>query len=155
DGPGNDVLSSLGGDDALLNNEGVDQLDGGAGSDLFLSNSLCDGDTIDGGAGEYRDNASWTKLKEPVAANLESGVAGRPGVDGQPSCPGDTLDRLETIEDLEGSANDDVFYGDGAANQLLGHLGADSYFALGGDDTILANSGDSDLVIDCGEGTDT
>ncbi len=155
DGPGDDELASLGGDDALLNNAGVDRLDGGTGSDLFLSDSLCDGDLIDGGAGEYRDNASWTKLKEPVAASLESGVAGQPGVGGQPSCPGGTLDRLETIEDLEGSASDDVFYGDGGANQLLGHLGADSYFALGGDDTVLANSGDSDLVIDCGEGTDT
>lgn len=155
DGPGNDELESLGGDDALLNNAGVDRLDGGAGSDLFLSDSLCDGDTIFGGEGEYRDNASWTKLSEPVAANLEDGVAGRP-VGGQPSCSGGgTLDRLESIEDLEGSSGDDVFYGDGGSNQLLGHLGADSYFGLGGEDTILANSGDSDLVIDCGEGTDT
>jgi Ca2+-binding RTX toxin-like protein len=151
DGPGNDTLSSLGGDDALLNNEGVDQLDAGAGSDLLLSNSLCDGDTLYGGEGEYRDNASWTKLTEAVEARLDSGKAGEPAGE-QPACPGGSLDSLTSIEDLEGSAHDDVFYGDQNANQLLGHLGADAYFALGGNDTILANSADSDLAIDCGEG---
>ncbi len=153
DGPGNDELAGLGGDDALLNNEGVDTLDGGVGSDLFLSDSLCDGDLLHGGAGQYRDNASWTKLTEPVEARLDTGRAGEP--DGtQPSCPGGSLDSLESIEDLEGSANDDTFYGDANANQLLGHRGADSYYALDGDDTILANSGDSDQVIDCGDGED-
>jgi Ca2+-binding RTX toxin-like protein len=155
DGPGDDHLAALGGDDALLNNAGTDSLDGGPGSDLLLSNSLCDGDLIDGGAGEYRDNASWTKLKEPVAARLDAGIAGRPE-GGQPSCAkGGSLDHLQTIEDLEGSSFGDFFYGDAANNQLLGHFGADSYFALDGEDTILANSADSDLVIDCGDGNDT
>jgi Ca2+-binding RTX toxin-like protein len=154
DGPGNDHLAGLGSDDALLNNEGTDVVDGGAGSDLLLSNSLCDGDTVNGGEGEYRDNASWTKLKEPVAARLDTGLAGRP-VGGQPSCSGGgSLDHLQTIEDLEGSVQGDFFYGDSGNNQLLAHFGPDTYFALGGDDTILANSGDSDLVIDCGDGND-
>ena len=40
-------------------------------------------------------------------------------------------------------------------NQLLGHLGADVYAALAGEDSILANSGDDDLAIDCGEGIDS
>jgi Ca2+-binding RTX toxin-like protein len=154
DGPGNDTLASLGGDDALLNNEGVDQLDAGAGSDLLLSNSLCDGDTLYGGEGEYRDNASWTKLSEAMEARLDSGKAGEPAGE-QPGCSGGSLDNLASIEDLEGSAHDDVFYGDEHANQLLGHRGADSYYALNGDDTILANSEDTDLAIDCGGGSDT
>jgi Ca2+-binding RTX toxin-like protein len=163
DGPGDDELAALGGDDALLNNEGEDELDGGVGSDLLLSDSICENDRLDGGAGEYRDNASWTKLKEPVAARLGSpGISGRP-VAGEPSCAGGgSPDQLETIEDLEGtskiegvSSGADIFYGDEHANQLLGHTGADTYHALGGGDTILANSGDSDAVIDCGEGSDT
>jgi Ca2+-binding RTX toxin-like protein len=155
DGPGIDHLAALGGDDALLNNGGIDTLDGGRDNDLLLSDSICDGDQLNGGEGEYRDNASWTKLKEPVAARLDAGVVGRP-VGGQPSCSGGgSLDHLQTIEDLEGSSKGDFLYGDSAGNQLLGHAGADSYFALGGNDTILANSGDSDLVIDCGDGSDT
>jgi hypothetical protein len=36
---------------------------------------------------------------------------------------------------------------------LLGHKGEDTYRALGGNDTIFANSGSRDKVIDCGEGT--
>ncbi|HET7053241.1 MAG TPA: calcium-binding protein [Solirubrobacterales bacterium] len=151
DGPGDDLLDSLGGDDALLNNGGIDNLDAGTGSDLLLSDSICDGDTLNGGSGEYRDNASWTKLKEPVEARLDAGKVGH--ADGeQPSCPGEAFDRLESIEDLEGSAYDDVFYGDEHANQLLGHKGADTYYAFGGDDTILANSADTDSVLDCGDG---
>lgn len=153
DGPDNDRLFGLGGDDALLNNGGRDELDAGAGSDLLLSNSLCDDDTIDGGEGEYRDNASWTKLNEAVEARLETGKAGEPAGE-QPACPGESLDSLANIEDLEGSAHDDVFYGDAHNNQLLGHRGADSYYALNGNDTILANSEDADLAIDCGEGED-
>jgi Ca2+-binding RTX toxin-like protein len=154
DGPGDDELVALGSDDALLNNEGTDTLDGGLGSDLFLSNSICENDLLNGGAGEYRDNASWTKLKEPVAARLDTGLVGRP-VSGQPNCSaGGSFDHLQTIEDLEGTTQGDFFYGDAGSNQLLGHFGPDSYFALGGDDTILANSGDPDLVIDCGEGND-
>lgn len=150
DGPGNDNLNGKGDDDALLNNEGEDSLDGGTGSDLFLSDSICDDDTIFGGEGDYRDNASWTKLDEPVAARLDTGLVGEPE-GGQPDCPGGGQpDHLQSIEDLEGTRFGDFFYGDGANNQLLGHFGADTYFALGGEDTALANSADSDLVIDCG-----
>jgi Ca2+-binding RTX toxin-like protein len=150
DGPGDDHLNGAGGDDALLDNGGKDALDGGTGSDLFLSNSICDGDTIFGGAGDFRDNASWTKLDEPVAARLDTGLVGEP-TSGQPGCPkGGQPDHLQSIEDLEGTRFGDFFYGDSQNNQLLGHLGPDTYFALSGEDTILANSGDPDLVIDCG-----
>ena len=79
DGPddGQDVLNALGGDDALTHNGGADELLGGEGNDLFLSNSVCDGERIVGGPG--RDNASWARFKESGAyANLESGLAGRP-----------------------------------------------------------------------------
>lgn len=151
DGAGEDRLFALGGDDALLNKEGRDEIDAGAGSDLLLSDSLCNGDSLYGGEGEYRDNASWTKLDRPVEARLDQGIAGEPA-GGQPTCSSGSPDSLASIEDLEGSAHDDVFYGDGNANQLLGHFGADAYYALGGNDTILANSADTDLAIDCGEG---
>jgi Ca2+-binding RTX toxin-like protein len=152
DGPGNDRSEALGGDDALLNNGGVDTLSGGSGNDLLLSNTICGGDLLDGGAD--RDNSSWAKFTEPVAASLDAGVAGRP-VNGAPTCSSGSLDRLQGIEDLEGTGQGDFLYGDAGPNQLLGRPGADTYFALGGEDSILANSGDADLVIDCGEGNDS
>lgn len=154
DGPGNgtDVLNGFGGDDALLHNGGADQLYGGEGNDLFLSNSVCDGNLMSGGSG--RDNASWARFGEGVAADLASGQAGRPGAGGEPSCGGGGLDSLSEIEDLEGSNFADAFFGDAGPNQLLGHEGPDLYYARAGADSILANSGDADPVIDCGEDID-
>ncbi len=152
DGPGDDVLTALGGDDALLNNAGTDHLYGGGGNDLFLSNSICEGDLMSGGEG--RDNASWAKFKEGVEANVGLGQAGRPASTGAPECGGGPLDTLDGIEDLEGSNFADTLIGGPESNQLLGHQGADSYFAEGGEDTILANSADYDPTIDCGPDND-
>ncbi len=155
-----DTLSALGGDDALLHNGGEDELIGGNGNDLFLSVSICDGETLVGGPG--RDNASWARLGSVgVTARLDLGLAGGVGSGASPECGGDTLDSLNGIEDLEGSNQGDVFFGDGERNQLLGHQGPDVYSALAGNDSILANSADlpkipdSDLAIDCGEGVDS
>jgi Ca2+-binding RTX toxin-like protein len=155
DGPGEgaDVLNALGGDDALTHNGGGDELLGGNGNDLFLSNSVCDGERIGGGGG--RDNASWARFGEGVEANLASGAVGRPGAGEAPSCGGEPLGSLSEIEDLEGSNSADVFYGDAGPNQLLGHQGPDVYFAGAGEDSILANSGDADLTINCGADNDS
>ncbi|HEU4739536.1 MAG TPA: calcium-binding protein [Solirubrobacterales bacterium] len=154
DGPGSgaDVLSALGGDDALTHNGGADQLLGGDGNDLFLSDSVCDGEEIAGGAG--RDNSSWARLDASVSADLEAGIAGDPGSDGSPDCGSGGLDSMTSIEDLEASSAADVLRGDAGPNQLLGHLGADQYMAGAGEDTILANSGDADPLIDCGADSD-
>jgi Ca2+-binding RTX toxin-like protein len=157
DGPGSgsDVLSALGRDDVLFHNGGGDQLLGGDGNDLFLSNSICDGQAIQGGSG--RNNASWTKFDEGVEVNLEAGLAGRLAAGSTPECGVKTPDSLQEVQDLEGSRFGDSFYGDGGMNQLLGHLGGDSYFAGAGEDSILANSGasDSDPAVDCGADNDT
>jgi Ca2+-binding RTX toxin-like protein len=152
-----DTLSALGRDDALLHEGGADTLLGGDGNDLFLSTSICDGETIDGGEG--RDNSSWARLGngEGVEARLDQSPArvGRFGAPGGPGCGGETPDTLFSIEDLEGSEQADLLVGSSGENQLLGHKGPDEYFAGAGPDTILANSADSDPVINCGADVDT
>jgi Ca2+-binding RTX toxin-like protein len=152
-----DGLHAGPGDDALLHNGGADLLDGGEGSDLFLSVSICDDETIDGGsplAGD-RDNASWARLGGGgVDARIDLGTVGEVGAGEAPTCASGLLDHLVGIEDLEGSEGDDVLYGDEGNNQLLGHRGEDTYRALGGNDTLLANSGTRDRVIDCGDGSE-
>jgi Ca2+-binding RTX toxin-like protein len=157
--PSADTLRAAAGDDALLHNGGADLLDGGEGSDLFLSVSVCDGETIDGGAsvGSDRDNASWARLGGGgVDADLLSGAVGRVGgpTGETATCTSGTPDHMEGIEDLEGSEGNDVLGGDEGVNQLLGHKGEDTYRARGGNDTIFANSGTHDRVIDCGEGSE-
>ena len=144
DGPGDDILAGLGGDDALLHNDGADQLFGGDGNDLFLSNSICDGDLLDGGEG--RDNASWAKFGEGVEAGSTRPRRAprrrwRAGVRRRharlaPASRGPRGHRLRRR----------LLRRTPEPNQLLGHAGADTYFAGGGADTILANSGDADPI---------
>jgi Ca2+-binding RTX toxin-like protein len=154
DGAGNDVVSAGGGDDALPNNGGSDELDAGPGEDLFISNAVCDGDLLDGGAD--RDNANWANFGSAVTIDLGQGVAGLVGPQGKAHCETvEQLTALKGIEDIEGTNGPDNLLGDAGPNQLLGRKGSDSYFAGAGDDNLLANSGDSDPIVDCGEGFDT
>ncbi len=89
-----------------------------------------------------------------VYANLDDAAwpAGSPGE--SLSCPTGTPDHLEGIEDLEGSEGNDVLIGNEAVEPAARPHRRDIYRALGGEDTIFANSGSRDLAIDCGEGTD-
>jgi Ca2+-binding RTX toxin-like protein len=158
DGPGNDTASALGGDDAVPNNEGDDNLDAGAGEDLFISDDVCGGDSLNGGS--ERDNANWANFDSAIAIDMGANSAGLIGPGGQPQCSSvSLLTHLEAIEDTEGTSLGDIMVGDSGSNQLLGRPGPDSYFAAAGDDSILANSGkdadDPDPTIDCGEGWDT
>lgn len=157
DGAGNDSVNAAGGDDAVPNNPGTDDLHAGPGNDLFISNAVCEGDTLDGGQGV--DNANWANFGSAVSLDLGRGEAGLLGSGGEPECPTGTPTALQGLEDIEGSNHDDTLIGDAGPNQLLGRLGADSYFAGAGNDSILANSGleeaDPDPAIECGEGFDT
>jgi Ca2+-binding RTX toxin-like protein len=148
------VLESFGRDDALLNNDGLDQLFGGVGNDLFLSTTICDGDLLAGGAD--KDNASWAKLTgTAIEARIGEGNAGRPGASG-PSCgSGETLDVLDAVDDLEGTSEADGLYGGPGANQLLGRAGADSFYGREGTDLLQANAGDLDPAIVCDADADT
>lgn len=157
DGPGNDTASALGGDDAVPNNEGDDNLDAGAGEDLFISDDVCGGDSLNGGS--ERDNANWANFGSAIAIDMGARKAGLAEGGMQPKCASaPLLTTLEAIEDTEGTRLGDAMIGDSGPNQLLGRSGPDSYFAAGGDDSILANSGkdadDPDPTIDCGEGWD-
>jgi Ca2+-binding RTX toxin-like protein len=154
DGPGSgdDESAALGGDDALLHNGGADSLLGGDGNDLFLSVSICDGELISGGNG--RDNSSWARFGGGVAARLDQNQVGESGGGEAAECPTGTPDTTASIEDLEGSNGADVLFGDAGPNQLLGHDGPDVYRAGAGEDSILANSADSDPIIDCGPDLD-
>ena len=153
DGPGGDMVNAFGSDDAVPNNEGTDSLHAGAGEDLFISDSICEGDVIDGGAD--RDNANWANFDFSITIDMAARKAGLAGDGLEPECDGAPFSVLEEIEDVESTSLADTLIGDGGPNQLLGRLGTDAYFAAGGNDSILANSGDPDSVIACGEGFDT
>jgi Ca2+-binding RTX toxin-like protein len=153
DGSGGDLVNAFGSDDAVPNNEGTDSLHAGDGEDLFISNSICEGDVIDGGAD--RDNANWANFDFSITIDMAARKAGLAGEGLEPDCGNAPFSVLEGIEDIESTNLADTLIGDSGPNQLLGRKGSDAYFAAAGNDSILANSGDPDSVIACGEGFDT
>jgi Ca2+-binding RTX toxin-like protein len=101
---GRNTLAGLGGNDALYGQAGDDTLNGGAGADW-----------LDGGAGA--DTASYASSASAVQVSLVSGTGY--GGDAQG-------DWLIDIENLTGSAFDDVFEGNAAANRFDGGAGLDT-----------------------------
>jgi Ca2+-binding RTX toxin-like protein len=160
-GSGADGLSAGSYDDALINNEGADNLQGGLGNDLLLSAANCEGDTLQGAAsgegdGTSVNSASWAKYpvgeaSAGVVADLQAGKAGN--VAG-PSCSSGETGKLANIDDLEGSTGIDALYGDGAGNNLLGRLGKDEIWGRAGADNVEAKDGIAETG-GGGEGSDT
>ena len=115
---GNDVLHGGEGDDTLQGFAGADKLDGGAGTD-----------TADYSASGSRVTVDLSATGENAA---QSGDA-----DG---------DSLANIENLVGSAHDDVLTGDGGTNVLSGAEGDDTLEGKAGAD-VLDGGGGSDAAV--------
>lgn len=161
-GAGNDTLRSGNYDDALIQNEGADNLQGGNGNDLLLSAANCEGDTLQGAAsgegdGSAVNSSSWAKLPTGlpgIVADLEKGKAGDAWSGGIPACSSGAVGVLLNIDDLEGSSGNDQLYGDAAGNNLLGRLGKDEIYGRAGADRIEAQDEIAE-VGGGGEGTDS
>ncbi len=136
---GNDLLTGLAGDDTLFGGDGDDSLLGGEG-----------GDELFGGAG--RDTASYASASTGLTIRLEMPQSNTGDASG---------DSYNSVENITGSAFDDLIYGDGDDNvvhggdgndRLLGRAGNDSVFGEGGNDRIYAQPGSN--LFDGGEGED-
>lgn len=125
------ALNGAGGADTLSGGDGDDTLAGGGGADV-----------IDGGAGS--DTADYSSSAAAVAVNLATGAAA--GGD----AAGDTL---TAIENLTGSAYDDVLTGDSGDNILIGGAGADTLTGGEGNDTASYALSISTVAADLAVGT--
>ena len=142
---GHDTLIGNAGNDVLYADPGGDQLDGGSGDDLLVNSvPTCQGHRFDGGSGE--DTVSYAR--SDAALRIALGGSGGPAGCGNP----DQI--LGDNESLEGSDGPDVMTGDNGDNSMLGHLGADTFIAMGGDDFVDAADGHHDKQIICGGGHD-
>lgn len=121
------------GDDLLVGNASNNTLEGLAGNDTLTG--LEGADSLDGGDGI--DTATYQGSASGVAVNLASGTGS--GGDAQ----GDTL---INIENLDGSAGDDLLIGNSNANTLIGGTGKDSLGGDVGDDFIDGGEGDDALI---------
>ncbi|MEM9047547.1 MAG: calcium-binding protein [Pseudomonadota bacterium] len=123
---GNDRLIGAGGNDTLAGGEGFDTLFGGAGRDL----ASFSGDAEAGGT-------------LGVLVRLEQAFA----IDGFGS-----LDRLNALESVRGTAFDDRIFGSSLANDLFGGGGRDDLRGAAGNDTFEGGAGTDRLF--GGAGTD-
>jgi Ca2+-binding RTX toxin-like protein len=156
-GAGNDVLCGGDGQDLLRGDAGRDRLDGEGGDDeLFAGTTeVVDGefvaDVLYGGGGDdlldigvETQNATgpsgvvtYTSSPAPVVIDLAAGTATGEGADTIITRPG-----IEVV----GSAFADVIDGSDRIDWLYGYLGDDRVRGLGGNDTLILDSMDSDYV---------
>ena len=128
------VLNGQGGDDVLVGGGGADTLIGGDGDDILAGGGGTD--IIDGGEGI--DTNSFEGIGLGVTATLNADGTGT-------AVYGQVNETFTGIENLTGSANDDVLIATGAA--------ANTIFGGDGDD-IIAGGGGTD-ILDGGAGNDT
>ena len=121
-----------GGDDTLTGSIDDDILAGGNGDD-----------TMNGKAGE--DTASYSDSNGSVIVSLV--------LTGAQDTLGAGIDTLRRIENLNGSAHNDILRGNSGANEIDGGLGNDVLNGAGGDDTIFGRGGND--TINAGSGIDT
>lgn len=178
-GTANDTLTGDDGVNVLGGGAGNDTLIGGAGNDVLYGDGgiavdfngvittftdvgilpgVSGNDTLEGGAGNDTlrggggsDTASYAQASGAVTVNLGNGTA--TGADGN--------DTLGEIENVTGSAYDDVLTGNALANVLIGGDGGDALRGNGGNDALYGgngsdfiNGGNGDDLIDGGEGID-
>ena len=123
----------------LCGNDGDDRLEGRVGEDFLLGGQGAD--YLDGGLGQ--DSAVYHDSGAGVSVDLDTGLAF--GGDAQ----GDVL---VSIENLVGSAHDDVLVGAGGFNWIVGGAGDDFINGAGGGDTLSGGLG-ADYLLG-GEGRD-
>ncbi len=127
-------------DDFLVGDGAANRLDGGDGADSLIGG--LGADTLIGGAGI--DTIGYEFSAAAVTVNLTTGA----GLGGEAQA-----DVLSGIENLNGSAFNDVLAGDGLDNVLTGLAGDDTLSGSAGND-VLSGGDDDDLLLG-GLGNDT
>jgi Ca2+-binding RTX toxin-like protein len=147
---------------AVVGTDFNDALSGGELDDVLIGGG--NNDSLSGGSGS--DTADYSGAAGAVTARIDTQSASNDG-DG-------SWDYFTSIENLTGSAFNDLLVGDGNANLLSGGLGRDTLLAGGGNDILIGGAGLSNemyggagddtyiveaigdsIVENVGEGTDT
>ncbi len=137
---GDDIISSGAGNDSIVGGDGNDTISGGDGADA-LRGSAGD-DSLDGGAGD--DTAYYDWATAAVTVSLLTGTA-----------TGEGTDTLTNIENVVGSAFDDVLTGNAGANTLVGGDGNDILDGGAGNDTLTGGAGNDQFIFVDNSGADT
>jgi Ca2+-binding RTX toxin-like protein len=139
-GAGNDRVEGQDGDDILYGGVGNDTILGGAGEDLIID--ISGTDVIDGGA-DY-DTLSFSGATAGVQVDL--------GVVGAQNTGGGGMKTISNIEQVIGSAFDDVLRANDSGQQLVGGDGTNVLTGGSGGDWLIG--GDSYDYLEGGAGDD-
>ena len=154
---GNDVLRGNGGDDILIGGAGADALDGGTGRDTVDYSNTTSGvrvflEGVDGGG-------VWQEVNGPHGTGVTYANVFAGGTNDEAGG-----DSYVSIEDVVGSAHDDIVFGSAAGTRARlgdgndwyddaeGSTNADAVHGEGGNDHL--KTGDGDDLIDGGDGDD-
>jgi Ca2+-binding RTX toxin-like protein len=135
-----DQLSGGDGNDLLIGGAGADTLLGGAGDDTLVGSAGAD--VMDGGTGN--NTADYSGSNAAVSVDLAAGTASGGYADG---------DTLLNIQNVIGSAYDDLLIGDDKGDLLVGGDGNDTLEGGAGNDTLVGGAGAD--VLDGGDGINT
>lgn len=116
-------------DNALTGGAGADTLNGGAGDDMLIGGAGLD--VLNGGDGV--DRVDYSGASAAVTVRLDFNRTTNDGEGGS--------DTLSSIENVDGSAFDDLIIGSSAANVLRGGLGRDTLLGMAGNDILIGGSG--------------
>lgn len=139
--------------DRLVGNDGGNRLIGFAGADVLDGRGGSD-ELFGGENGEGGDTVSFATESAGVAVDLAANTARL----------GAAVDRLDSIENVEGSKGRDKLRGDDGANRLIGLLendifegrgGPDVFGGGAGSDTVSYASASSRVQVDLAAGTGT
>ncbi|MEL7485678.1 MAG: calcium-binding protein [Pseudomonadota bacterium] len=179
---GNDTILGLEGDDVLDGGVGDDLIDGGPGNDAITGSAGADaligdaGDdaltvdgadfTIDGGEGSDTIDLSASSVGANVDLDINTAGASTPGAtptqEGRLTFDGGADQALTDIENIIGTAQDDVLFGNTEDNIINAGAGDDRVHGFGGADTldggdgvdiVLLNQAGAGVTIDLEAGT--
>ncbi|WP_298192432.1 calcium-binding protein [Novosphingobium sp.] len=152
-GAGNDLITGWDGDDTLNGANGNDRIEGGRGDDTLGGGAGADllaggegADTLIGGAGAdtlIGGNGSDTASYEGAGTRVVVSLAVRSGKGGEA-----LGDKYAEIENLNGTAYNDILIGDAGANVLTGGAGNDRIDGRGGADTMTGGTGSDIYSVD-------
>ena len=136
------AIQVFGGDgaDRLGGGDGDDLLSGGDGNDTFTTGAVADGaDDYHGDDGVDTVDYSSRSASHPVTVRMDGTDSGDDS--------GAEADRIALdVENLKGSAGDDVLTGNAAANVISGMAGDDILDGGAGNDTLNGNDGADTFV---------
>jgi Ca2+-binding RTX toxin-like protein len=136
-----DLIWGQGGNDQITAGGGNDFVQGGSNGDTFFA-TLNDGDDIyDGGTG----NDTYVMTATSAAANVDLAA-------GTASSAQTGSDQLISIENVTGSAGDNVIIGSAGSNELNGNGGNDFITGLAGGDRIDGGTGNDTFFFTIGDG---